>query len=397
MHLTDQALRAYLDHELTAPEQNRATEHLTACPACGARREALEARTARVSAQLASLAPRSSEAPRSAQIAFTKLNRLRQTSASGKEKLTMFKSILAPRLRPLWAGIGAIALFAYAFSFAPVRAWAGEFLGLFRVKQIAVLPIDTTRLGELGGNSTLEKQFSQLFSDSMTVTHESGPAQVVSSVAEASQLAGFTVRAWSESPTAPQITVQDGAAFEFVINRGRAQALLDESGHGDLQLPASLEGAKIEVNIPTGVSLAYGDCPNPESEAEREGSFRREMTNCTILAEISSPTVTAPPDIDLAQLAEIGLQFTGMSQEQAQAFSQTVDWTSTLVVPIPRNVASYEQVSVDGVTGNLIRRTSNDEGAPQYALLWVKDGIIYAIGGLGSNADKALEIANSLK
>src|SRR5689334_11776059 len=119
MHLTDQALRAYLDHELTAPEQNRVTEHLTGCPACRARQAALEARAARVSAQLAPLAPRPTEAPRSAQIAFTKLNSLRQVSASGKEKFAMFKSILAPRLRPLWAGLGALALFAYAFSFAP--------------------------------------------------------------------------------------------------------------------------------------------------------------------------------------------------------------------------------------------------------------------------------------
>lgn len=307
----------------------------------------------------------------------------------------MFKSILAPRLRPLWAGLGAIALFAYALSFAPVRAWAGEFLGLFRVQQITVLPIDMTRLGELGSNSTLEKQFSQLFADSMTITHEPGKLQVVSSTAEASQLAGFTVRAWSESPTAPQITVQDSAAFQFVVNRERAQALLDESGRSDLQLPASLDGAKIEVNIPAGVSLAYGDCPEPGADPEGEGSFGRRMINCTILAEIPSPTVTAPPDIDLAQLAEIGLQFTGMSQEQAQAFSQTVDWTSTLVVPIPRNGASYEQVQVDGVTGNLIRRPTDD--APQYMLLWVKDGIIYAIGGLGNEVDKALAIANSLE
>jgi hypothetical protein len=395
MHLTDQVLRAYVDHELTASEQNRAAEHLTGCPACRARQAALEARATRISAQLAPLAPRPNETPRSAQTMLTKLNHLRQSSAVGKEKFTMLKSFLAPRLRPLWASIGAIALFAYAFSFAPVRAWAGEFLGLFRVKQIAVLPIDTTRLGELGGNSTLERQFSQLFADSMTVTHEPGEPQVVASAAEASQLAGFTVRTWSESPTPPQITVQDGAAFEFVVNRGRAQALLDESGRSDLQLPASLDGAKIEVSIPTGVSLAYGDCPNPE--AEREGFPGERMINCTILAQISSPTVSAPPDLDLAQLAEIGLQFTGMSQTQAQAFSQTVDWTSTLVVPIPRNAAAYEQVTVDGVTGNLIRRLSNDGDAPQYALIWVKEGIIYAIGGLGNNAEKALEIANSLK
>jgi hypothetical protein len=67
---------------------------------------------------------------------------------------------------------------------------------------------------------------------------------------------------------------------------------------------------------------------------------------------------------------------------------------STLVVPIPKNAASNQQVAVDGVTGTLIERPSDD--APQFALFWVKDGIIYTIGGLGSNSQKALEIANSL-
>ena len=84
-----------------------------------------------------------------------------------------------------------------------------------------------------------------------------------------------------------------------------------------------------------------------------------------------------------------------MSQEQAQAFSQNVDWTSSLVIPIPRNAATYEQVSVDGVTGTLIQRPSDD--APEFALLWVKNGIIYAIGGLGSNSDRAIEMANTLQ
>ena len=83
-----------------------------------------------------------------------------------------------------------------------------------------------------------------------------------------------------------------------------------------------------------------------------------------------------------------------MTPEEAANFTGTVDWTYTMVVPIPRNAASYQQVTLDGVTGTLIERPSDD--APQFALLWVKDGIIYVIGGLGNNTEKALEIANSL-
>ena len=64
------------------------------------------------------------------------------------------------------------------------------------------------------------------------------------------------------------------------------------------------------------------------------------------------------------------------------------------MVPIPKNAATYEQVEVDGVTGTLIQRPSDD--AAQYVLIWVKDGIVYSIGGLGTNSQKAIDMANSL-
>ena len=83
-----------------------------------------------------------------------------------------------------------------------------------------------------------------------------------------------------------------------------------------------------------------------------------------------------------------------MTHEQAVAFTQTVDWSSSLVVPIPKNAATYQQVTVDGVTGTLIQRPADD--APQFVLMWVKNGIIYAIGGLGTDSAQALQMGNSL-
>ena len=306
----------------------------------------------------------------------------------------MFNQLFSRRFRTAWTVIAIVALVAVSFSFAPVRAWAGQFLGLFRVQQIAVLPVDITRLSELNGNEALGSQISQLFSKSVNVTRKPGNPQVAADAAEASQLAGFTVRLPGSRADAPQLTVQDGMAFEFVVDRNLAQGILNEAGRSDLQLPASLDGAKIAVDIPNAVSAAYGNCPKIE-EGVVTGSPGRRFANCVMLVQIPSPTVNTPPDLDVAQLAQIGLQFTGMSAEEAQTFSQTVDWTSTLIVPIPRNGAVYKQVSVDGVTGYLIQRPADD--APEYALIWVKGGIIYAIGGLGSNSTAALEMANSLK
>ena len=189
--------------------------------------------------------------------------------------------------------------------------------------------------------------------------------------------------------------MQSGGAFQLTVNRARAQALLNDAGASNLKLPASIDGAVIKVTIPAGIAAGYGECPKlTEGEESVQGSPGRTMLNCIILTEIPSPTVDTPPDLDVVQLAELGLQFTGMTKEQAHAYAQTVDWTSTLVVPIPRNAAQYKKITVDGVDGYLIQRPLDD--APEYAIVWVKDGIIYAIGGLG-DATPALSMANSLR
>lgn len=391
-HLEDGQLRAHLDGEL----DKASTLHLDGCPECQRRFSMIKARAGQLGKQLAFLdASASPSAGRTAAQALSILNK----RMNDEKEVPLMKRILYPKFRPLWLGLAAILIIAAAFSFPSVRVWAGEFLGVFRVRQVTVIPIDTTGLSSLNGNSTLGNQIGQLLSNSIDVTQKPGTPVSVSNAAEASQVAGFTVRLPSNQASAPQLTVQDGTAFTVVVNRSRAQALLDESGHGDLQLPASLDGAKIDVKIPTAVSAGYGNCPNPaavntDSPLNGNGSPGRRYADCVMLVQIPSPTVNTPPDLDLAKLAEIGLEFTGMSPQQAQAFSQNVDWTSSLVIPIPRNAATYQQVSVDGVTGTLIQRPADD--APEYALVWVKNGIIYAIGGLGSDSAKAMEMANSL-
>ncbi len=309
------------------------------------------------------------------------------------------QTLFSKRFRAAWVAVAAVAALSVALTFAPVQALASNFLGLFRVQQITILPIDTTRLSEMNGDSSTGKQISQLLSDSVKVTHKPADPQLVADAAAASQAAGFTVRLPSNRTDLSQLSVQDSTSFEFTIDRQRAQSLLNEAGHSDLQLPASLDGAPIQVSVPASVAALYGDCPKFKKvdapDGSDSGSSGRRYFKCVFMAQIPSPTVNTPPDLDVQKLAEIGLQFTGMTAEEAHNYSQTIDWASTLVIPIPRNGASYTQVQADGVSANLIERPSDD--APEYALVWVKDGIIYAISGMGSNSQTAIDMANSLK
>jgi len=109
------------------------------------------------------------------------------------------------------------------------------------------------------------------------------------------------------------------------------------------------------------------------------------------LQEAPSPLVNLPSDLNIQQLAEIGFQLAGMSATQARELCQTIDWKSTLVLPIPRFVGSYSLVEVNGAQGTLIK----DSEGPGYVLIWVKDGIIYCLAGQGDSS-KAVTLANSL-
>ena len=76
-------------------------------------------------------------------------------------------------------------------------------------------------------------------------------------------------------------------------------------------------------------------------------------------------------------------------------FSQSVDWSNTLVIPVPRDLGTFKEVTVDGVPGTLVW-DHYQPGDPGYMLMWVKDGVVYGLSGQGEK-EEALQIANSLK
>lgn len=384
-HLDDGQLRTAIDRGLDA----NARRHLEDCAACQMRLERLEKQVAESAQKLDFLAPREMDAAPAPAIA---LKYLYNRKLPQKETPMLKKILASTAVR--FVAVAALAL-TLIVSIPATRALADQVLNLLRVQQVTVIPVDFTGLQQLTGNDTaLGKQFTQLISDSVDMTQKPGDPVNAADAADASQKAGFNVRLPGNADYS-RLTVTDAAAFNFTVDRTKAQALLDESGRSDLVLPASIDGAVISVDIPASVRADYGTCPDPTSEdIPAGGTPGRNYPNCMILAEIPSPTVNAPADVNVAQLAQIGLEFTGMTPEQARAFTDSVDWTSTLVIPIPKNAATYQQLTVDGVTGTLIQRPADD--APQFALTWIKNGIIYSIGGLGTNSQRAIDMANSM-
>jgi hypothetical protein len=268
------------------------------------------------------------------------------------------------------------------FSLAPVRSAAAALLGLFRVRKFAAITFDPSQT-QLN-NQDIASNISKLLSNNITVLKQPGPGQTVASAAEASALVGIPVRLPTYLPSSvdeqPDIRVEDGMAVQIVVDVARAQALLELAGMSDIQIPQALDGATVTIEVPSVVIAQYDGY---------QGDF--------MLTQLRSPAVNLPPGVDLAQMGEAGLRLLGLSPEEARQFSRNIDWSSTLVIPLPTDAAAYQDVTVDGASGVLItERNGGYRGYPSYALLWQKDDVVYSLVGQGS-AEDVLTVANSLQ
>jgi len=297
-----------------------------------------------------------------------------------ERRLEMAKRTLqAGRWRPVAVGVMTLALLVGLFSLAPVRQAAAQFLGIFRVRKFAVIPVDPARVNQLEGLANL---LESGMLGQPTFLRQPGAPQAAADAAAASKLAGFTVRAPSDVPqgaTAGPFTVEVGPAVRLEVDRDMAQAALEAAGVQGVTLPP-FKKATAEVDVPVVVQQEY----------------RTPITFLSVV-QAPSPTVTLPPGLDPAQLGEVLLQVLGMPASDAHRLAQTIDWTCTLIVPAPTNVVRFREVEVDGVTGLFLEESRASSRGPAGMVTWQKNGILYAVIGENIALDALTRMADSLR
>jgi hypothetical protein len=390
MHLSEQEIRFYLLGDESDPEVLRIANHLVACPVCQQKADNLTPSGVQVLEHLSVLSPGSEEAAQPAHQAFAEFKQ----KYSNKERTNMFDRIFKRKYRYAWVALTVIAFIAVAMVFPQVRAIGSSFLGLFRVEQFTIVQVDPENIEQQLGSSS---NFEFLLAEDVQV-EEFGEMQEVDSREEAASLAGFEIRLPGVLPGETQLIVQPGAKISLLVDMKKVQALLDELGIADLSLPSNLDGAEVSMELPVAVGASFGSCEvSPEmvreAGADPDGAFP-DLSQCVTLTQFPSPVISAPPGLDLAGIGQAFLQVLGMTPEEAAQFSQNVDWTTTLVVPIPRYGTDYQDVVVDGVKGTLIMQSAESE-FPRYMLVWIRDGIVYALTGSG-DAQSAVDLANSI-
>jgi hypothetical protein len=123
-----------------------------------------------------------------------------------------------------------------------------------------------------------------------------------------------------------------------------------------------------------------------------------------VFGQSRSPEVELPPGVDLKQLGTIALRVQGLSAADARAFASRIDWTSTLVVPVPIMGSEYHEVDIRGAKGLMVtmqhgRRpdgTQMTNGPRRSGLIWTADDQIFSLSGRGPGTD-LLQMAYSLR
>ena len=395
----DGALRSRMDGELDTAEANRVDAHLRSCPKCEVRANRIRGEATEVQGLLAALQRCEDLVPDDTAKAYASFRG--QFGSPPDPSRRAQRASFALWKKTLGGALAAGIAIALLVGFAPARSWGQRILEMLRVQKIAVVPIDLSAMEtNARGDQPAGKLLSQMISDSVVVTMKPGEPQIVTDPGAASNMAGFTVRTLGGLGLPQKISIRGEAAFHTTLDRERMQDLLDQAGRSDIQIPPSANGSTIAVHIGKLVWQGYGNCTTSRTRSHSEARRPTDggatgSGNCVSFLQVPSPVVSVPPTLDVPALAEAGLEVTGMNAADAHAFCQTVDWSSTLVIPVPQRGSSFRTVAVDGVNGELVETAARGKVPAEYALLWVKNGIVYSLNGSGDSS-QALAAAASL-
>jgi hypothetical protein len=279
----------------------------------------------------------------------------------------------------------ALAVLVALFAISSVRVSAQALLDLFRVRRFAAVQFDKSRLEKL---ESLDKDRGLLVFDRKETIRDAGPPRLVMSREAAAPEAGFQVSAPSYFPDslkADSVLVEGEEALRFSVNEAKLRSLLDRLDVKDVTIPKGLDGRWVEVKKPPVVIQKF-----------------RSAKRRAILVQARSPEVSVPSGWDVEQLAEIGLRVLGLDPGEAKRIARSTDWRTTLLVPVPLNVATFRTVTVHGSSGLLITTTGEGEPAPDGTprrrgamVMWTEGDRVFCLRG-DLSAQDLLQMAESV-
>jgi hypothetical protein len=212
----------------------------------------------------------------------------------------------------------------------------------------------------------------------------------VASASEAAQDAGFALRLPVGVPAAlardVRYQVTGRVRTSFTFDRAKAGAWAREHKVALGPLPPGLDGATYTATLRPVAIVTYGTPPNGRKgdRGVRRGSF-------LAVVQAPVPTVTSS-GATLQALADWFAAQPGVSKHLVAQIRAIGDPAQTLPIPIRFDKQTASPVAVDGVQGLAI----GDETGIGSAVVWTKDGKLYAVGGTLTQS-QVLALADHLK
>ena len=275
------------------------------------------------------------------------------------------------RYLPLAASLLIVSV---AFTFPTVRAGAQAFLDMFRVVNFVPVQFDGSQLQQLASSGL---DLPALIADDVEALTPPAAPVSVATLEDAAAMAGIDLIQPAWRPVGYDLTgiqVGGGYAARIRANTSKLELLLDAMGIDDLSVPVGLDGQEVMISNSPVVHLSYGRTDGPQVQ----------------FFQSRSPEVALPDGIDLPSLAQIVLRIMGVDRERAYDLAWTVDWRSTMIVPVPANGGSFREINIAGHDGLAIQSTDGKSRV----LLWATGERVYAMIGSLSLAE-LLEMAQS--
>ncbi|MBI2955252.1 MAG: zf-HC2 domain-containing protein [Chloroflexi bacterium] len=372
-------LRAYIDGEMSAEDVRRAERHLAGCGRCRDKLDDLRCAANLVAGGLSVLGVLPTLESAAEARAFARVCAGLNTHTSLAQKISVAFGRLKMKmngfsLRYRLASAGVVALLAVMFiGLTPQgQVAASNFLAQFRAQKLKVVMVDQREL------ATISSELSH-FGDVDVSQLEAMSTARVSSIAEASRRAGFTVRQPQTLPAGiasePSIDVIDGSTITFTFDVARAQAYLASIGQQSFNIPPKFDGAKLIFNVPTAILLVYGQNNLP-----------------LVVGQAATPTADLAGNVTALEMRDLLLRLPGLSQDTVSQLKAMDDWTNTLPIPLPRDQARWREVDLSGVNALVI---GDNTGLGSF-VIWQQDGIVYGVGGPMAE-DQLLTVARSLR
>jgi len=283
----------------------------------------------------------------------------------------------------LAAAFLAVAIGAL-FAFPVVRASAQAFLDLFRVRGFTAVQFDPARLDKL---RSLEQDNALLVFDQQEVILDPGAPQAFPTPEAAGAAAGLEVRGPAFLPDGmalDTVLVEGAGEARLTLHESRLRALLDALDLNDVQIPPGLDGQAVTVRKPPIVIQR----------------FRKDRWEA-MLVQARSPEVSLPAGVELERLGEIGLRVLGLDPDEARKIAASIDWHTTLVVPVPMNASSFRNVTVRGNPGLLVTVARDKAGEGRRyrdgtIVMWTEGERVFGLTGNLSGPD-LMQVAESVQ